>query len=70
MGPWQELEQEAFIRQFVSRRCPVIPVLLPSCPSPPALPVFLAGMGWVDFRRTDPDPLDLLIWGITGTRPA
>lgn len=28
LGPWQDLEIQAFLRQFVNRRCPVIPVLL------------------------------------------
>jgi hypothetical protein len=69
MGPWQELEQEAFLREFKRRRCPVIPALLPGCPEVPPLPAFLAGMGWVDFRRDDPDPIAQLIWGITGERP-
>jgi hypothetical protein len=27
-GTWQDLELEAFLRQFVKRGCPVIPVLL------------------------------------------
>lgn len=70
MGPWQNLEQQAFLRDFVLRKTPVIPVLLPNAPQKPELPVFLAGMMWVDFRKNDPDPLKQLIWGITGKRPA
>ncbi len=66
MGPWQNLEQAAFIQEFIERQCPVIPVILPECPKVPELPVFLKGMTWVDFRKTDPDPMDQLIWGITG----
>ncbi|MCP4110200.1 MAG: toll/interleukin-1 receptor domain-containing protein [Desulfobacteraceae bacterium] len=68
IGPWQNLEQAAFIRQFVKRQCPVIPVILPGCPEVPELPAFLEGMVWVDFRETDPDPMDQLVWGITGKR--
>lgn len=68
-GPWQEFEIEAFIRQFVNRGCPVIPVILPTCQEVPELPVFLEGMTYVDFRLEDPDPLDQLVWGITGDRP-
>lgn len=68
MGPWQQMEVEAFLREFVSRGCPVIPALLPDAPQKPPLPVFLRGMTWVDFRKQDPDPLDQLIWGITGKR--
>jgi WD40 repeat protein len=71
MGPWQQEELDAFLRNFVSRQAPVIPVLLPSASAdtPPELPVFLRGMMWVDFRSADPDPLTQLIWGITGERP-
>lgn len=68
IGPWQDMEQSAFLRQFVARQCPVIPVVLPNCKVLPNLPVFLAGMTWVDFRNTTPDPLQQLVWGITGER--
>ena len=30
MGPWQDMEVSAFLRQFVARKCPVIPCMLPS----------------------------------------
>jgi hypothetical protein len=68
LGPWHDLEQAAFLRQFVKRRCPVIPVVLPDTKDTPKLPVFLEGMTWVDFRKKDPDPMEQLIWGITGKR--
>lgn len=68
LGPWQCMELDAFIRQFVQRQCPVIPVILHTCKSTPALPLFLDGMGWVDFKKRKPDPYDQLIWGITGKR--
>jgi hypothetical protein len=68
IGPWQQQELEAFLREFVSRGCPVIPVLLPDAPAEPQLPIFLGGYTWVDFRKQDPDPLEQLIWGITGIR--
>lgn len=68
IGPWQDLELNAFLRQFVKRMCPVIPVILSSCLKPPELPVFLEGLTWVDFRKKSPDPLEQLIWGITGVR--
>lgn len=67
-GPWQDLEVDAFLRQFVKREAPVIPVILPECEEIPKLPPFLEGMMWVDFRKDDPDPLEQLIWGITGER--
>jgi nucleotide-binding universal stress UspA family protein len=67
-GPWQDMELEAFIREFVSRSCPVIPVVLADAPDKPQLPAFLRGMTWVDFRVGDPDPMERLVWGITGIR--
>jgi hypothetical protein len=66
VGPWQRQELDAFLRAFAARACPVIPVLLESAPDQPKLPLFLEGMTWVDFRTLDPDPLERLIWGITG----
>ncbi len=68
VGPWQQIELEAFLHEFVERKCPVIPVLLPDAPQQPQLPIFLKGMTWVDFRKQDPDLMDRLIWGITGER--
>ena len=68
VGPWQDAELAAFLRQFVKRECPVIPVILPDCEKTPELPIFLEGMTWVDFRKRDPDTMEQLIWGITGER--
>jgi hypothetical protein len=68
-GPWQEQEINAFLRAFVKRKIPVIPVMLADAPSQPELPPFLEGMVWVDFCCKDPDPMTMLIWGITGNRP-
>ena len=74
LGPWQNIEIFALLQQFVMRLCPVIPVILrdygrgdPQFP----LPLFseflwLQLMGWVDFRKPDPDPFRQLVWGITG----
>jgi small GTP-binding protein len=68
LGPWQHLELEAFLREFVNRGSPVIPVLLSDAPDEPQLPRFLRGMTWVDFRIQEPDPMRQLMWGITGER--
>jgi hypothetical protein len=70
VGPWQEQELYGFLREFVARKAPVIPVLLPDAPSAPELPVFLRAMTYVDFRQSEPEPLARLEWGITGVRPA
>jgi TIR domain-containing protein len=69
VGPWQEHELRGFLSEFVSRQSPVIPVLLRNAPDKPELPLFLRAMTWVDFRIQDSNPLDRLIWGITGKRP-
>ena len=68
IGPWQDQELAGFLRQFLRRGCPVIPVLLPGA-QPLSLPIFLDGMTWVDLAATNPDPLDQLEWGITGKHP-
>ena len=69
IGPWQNEEIEALLQQFRERGCMVIPVLLPSAPSNPEIPLFLGNRRYVDFRQTDPNPLDLLIAGIKGESP-
>ncbi len=68
VGPWQRMELEALLREFVHRGCPVIPVVLRNAPTKPQLPLFLGNMTWVDFRKLEPDPMERLIWGITGVR--
>lgn len=68
IGPWQRQEVDAFLREFVERNCPVIPVLLANALKKPRLPLFLRGMMWIDFRKQDPNPIEQLIWGITGER--
>ena len=67
-GPWQDVEIYALLGQFVKRKCPIIPVLLPDCEQTPELPAFLEIMMWVDFRKLDPDPMQQLVWGITGNK--
>jgi len=69
-GPWQDMELYAFLRKFTKReeKGPVIPVILADCANEPELPAFLEGMTWVDFRKREPDPMERLIWGITGVR--
>ena len=70
IGPWHREEIEAFLIEFNKRNCPVIPVILSNCNSVPELPMFLRNRHWVDFRKKDPDPLDQLIWAITGEKPS
>jgi hypothetical protein len=68
LGPWQEMELRAYLRKFVKKRCPVIPVIMATAPKVPELPTFLEGHTWVDFRKNNPAPIDQLIWGITGKK--
>jgi hypothetical protein len=68
IGSWHRKEMYEFELEFEKRGLPVIPVLLPDISSTRDLPLFLKSMNWVDFRRTDHDPLERLIWGITGKR--
>jgi TIR domain len=68
LGPWQDQELAAFLRQFVRRGCAVVPVLLPGAHHLD-LPIFLDGLTWVDMTTTELDPIDQLVWGITGKQP-
>lgn len=73
IGPWQDMEIQAFLNRFVKQACPVIPIWLKNVPNQTSstieLPIFLQGITWVDFRRPDPEPISQLIWGITGVKP-
>ena len=70
VGPWQDAEQEAVLNQFIrGRKTAIIPVILAGANRRPKLPLFLQNMTWVDFRKSDPDPLQQLVWGITGRAP-
>ena len=64
-GPWQTREIYAFIQQSVSRGCAIVPVLLPDA-NTGDLPVFLQGLTWVNLAVPEPDPIDQLVWGVTG----
>jgi len=66
IGPWENLEIRQFLREFVKKGAPVIPVLLEDAPDEPRLPNFLMGRKWVHLREAD--AIEYLIWGITGRR--
>lgn len=70
IGPWQRREVGALLRRFVEKGCPVVPVLLPGLQGEPELPLFLRDMHWVGLSDPECDPIDMLIWGITGKKPA
>jgi class 3 adenylate cyclase len=70
LGPWEIPEMRACLSQFVGRRMPVIPVLLPGAPDNVELPLFLKEFTWVDLRRgLTEEGLDRLQWGVTGRKP-
>jgi hypothetical protein len=71
LGPWENIEMRACLSQFVKRKLPVIPVLLPDAPSQPDLPLFLQELTWVDLRGgLTEENINLMHWGITGSNPA
>ena len=67
-GPWQELEVEAILQEFVRRGRPVIPVILEGRAGIPRLPPFLSSWHMIDMRKPSPDPFEQLVWGITGEK--
>jgi MinD-like ATPase involved in chromosome partitioning or flagellar assembly len=69
IGDWQTRELANVVEPLISRGKPIIPVLLPTAQDVSHLPLFLKDFVWVDFRRSNPDPIDQLIWGITGKKP-
>jgi hypothetical protein len=64
LGPWQDMEQQAFVSQAAGRDFPIIPVWLPGAAG--ELPVFLRQWHAVDFRVAEPDPLTRLLWAVRG----
>ena len=70
LGPWETPQMRACLTQFVERKLPVIPVLLPDASTVPELPLFLQSFTWVDLRGgLTVQALDRLEWGITGIKP-
>lgn len=69
IGPWQNREMQALLREFVRRGAPVIPVVLKSCQDDSEkIPIFLNGMHKVCMKKRKPNPYQQLFWGITGKR--
>lgn len=73
VGPWANIEMREFLVEFGNRNLRIGLVLLSGCPddldtlSPP-VPRFLKSFHWIDFRSSDPNPLEQLVWGITGQK--
>ena len=70
IGPWEDAEMSACLDEFVHRKMPVIPLLLPGCPKTPELPMLLRRFTWVDCRDgKEEEGFYRLIWGLTGNKP-
>ena len=69
LGPWEIPEMRGCLQEYVRRRLPVIPVLMPGTSSKIDLPLFLRSFTWVDLRSgVNKEGLNRLIWGITGKK--
>lgn len=67
IGKWQDEEIDALIAETKRRAgFEAIPAILPGTTREPNLGAFLRDRSWVDFRKTDPDPIQQLIRAITG----
>ncbi|HKH45856.1 MAG TPA: toll/interleukin-1 receptor domain-containing protein [Thermoanaerobaculia bacterium] len=70
LGPWQDQEMRGCLSEFVERKLPIIPVLLPGALEVPKLPFFLKRFTWVDLRGgLTEEGLNRLQWGATGEKP-
>lgn len=70
IGSLQKQQVISLLQQYVERDCAIIPVFLPDAPqeSQIDLPKQLQSRRPVDFRKQKPNPLEQLIWGISGKR--
>lgn len=70
VGPWADLEMQEFLVEFAERKIRMGLVILPDCPDEliKIVPRFIRSFHWVDFRQSEPDPMEQLIWGITGVK--
>lgn len=70
IGPWEDEEMQGALRLAKNDHRPIIPVLLPGCPTQPDLPLFLGNRTWVDLRDgLLEEGFGKLLWGITGKKP-
>lgn len=71
-GPkWREKEQASVASEFAQRKRPIIPVYLPNCPADAGDFIDdLTPYPVVDFRQPETEPIEHLIEGISGRRPA
>ena len=72
IGSWQGDEVQIFLQDCKKKGFPIIPVILADVPADdtPKLPPFLEVNQMVDYRKSDLDPTEQLVWGITGVKVA
>jgi class 3 adenylate cyclase len=51
VGPWEKPEIQGCLNEFVGRKMPVIPLILPDVKEKPELPMFLNQFMWIDLRE-------------------
>jgi GUN4-like/TIR domain len=70
VGSWEDMEMREFLLEFVERDLRMGLVILPGCPDKlvQEVPRWLNKFHRVDFRQTTPEPMNQLVWGITGNR--
>jgi GTPase SAR1 family protein len=68
-GRVQDMEIRGLLRMFATRDVRIIPVLLPGAGERPDWSNFLDDFQWVDFQKSEPEPLSQLLYGITGIHP-
>lgn len=61
IGPWQRMEIKGLLSEFVERGCRVVPVILPSAPTVPELPLFLRQFVWLDLRKNAEQAVNRLV---------
>lgn len=66
IGKFQSMEIEAIVAQRNNRHIRIVPVFLPEAPLEASFSLFVRLNQWVDFRISEPDPIDMLIAGVRG----
>jgi hypothetical protein len=64
--PRQDQEIRALLDQFAQEHKPLIPVVLPGVTGEPEMPKFVKTFTWVDFRQSEPAPMERLAWESPG----
>jgi hypothetical protein len=70
LGHFEDIEMKTLISQSTKRKVNIGLVILPDCSNEviknACESLFIAEKHWVDFRQSSPDPMEQLVWAITG----